>query len=210
MLASALITLAAYGALQATIAPPRAYPSGPAEPAQTTPTAPPSDTAWTLGTLEIGALSGWGKGTVFDPARTPTSIAQVIGRVAVHLGPTGTGWLRGNVSFAVEGVGAWIDQDPSASGAGLNLLFRYTWDADRWRPMFLGGAGVLYTDEQVPPGETTRNFSPQAGLGLQYLIRAHIAIGGEYRFHHLSNKGATKTNPGINTHLILFGVSWYR
>ena len=207
MLASALITLAACGAAQATIAAAGAYPS---QAVQANPAAPPGDTAWTLGTLEIGALAGWGKGKVFDRARTPTSIAQVLGRVALHLGPTGRGWLRGNVSFAVEGVGAWIDQDPSASGAGLNLLFRYTWDADRWRPMFLGGAGVLYTDEQVPPGETTRNFSPQVGLGLQYLVREQVAIGGEYRFHHLSNKGATETNPGINTHLILFGVSWYR
>ena len=207
MLASALITLAACGAAQATIAAAGAYPS---QAVQANPAAPPGDTAWTLGTLEIGALAGWGKGKVFDRARTPTSIAQVLGRVALHLGPTGRGWLRGNVSFAVEGVGAWIDQDPSASGAGLNLLFRYTWDADRWRPMFLAGAGVLYTDERVPPGETTRNFSPQVGLGLQYLVREQVAIGGEYRFHHLSNKGATETNPGINTHLILFGVSWYR
>ncbi len=207
MLASALITLAACGAVQTTIAAAGAYPS---QAVQANPATPPSDTAWTLGTLEIGALAGGGKGKVYDPARTPTAITQALGRVALHLGPTGRGWLRGNVSFALEGVGAWIDQDPSASGAGLNLLVRYTWDADRWRPMFLAGAGVLYTDEPVPPGETTQNFSPQVGLGLQYLVRERVGIGGEYRFHHLSNKGATETNPGINTHLILFGVSWYR
>ena len=207
MLASALIALAACGVVQATITSEDGYTS---HAAQANPAAPPADTAWTLGTLEIGALSGWGKGIVYDRARTPTSIAQVLGRVALHLGPTGRGWLRGNVSFAAEGVGAWIDQDPSASGAGLNLLVRYTWDADRWRPMFLAGAGVFFTDEPVPLGETTRNFSPQVGVRLQYLVRERVAIGGEYRFHHLSNKGATETNPGINTHLILFGVSWYR
>ena len=50
----------------------------------------------------------------------------------------------------------------------------------------------------------------RVGLGLQYLVQDELAIGGEYRFHHLSNKGATETNPGINTHLILFGVSWHR
>ena len=207
MLASALITLAACGAVHTTMAAAGAYPSQAVQP---NPATPPSDTAWTLGTLEIGALAGGGKGKVYDPARTPTAITQAVGRVALHLGPTGRGWLRGNVSFALEGVGAWIDQDPSASGAGLNLLVRYTWDADRWRPMFLAGAGVLYTDEPVPPGETTQNFSSQVGLGLQYLVRERVGIGGEYRFHHLSNKGATETNPGINNHLILFGVSWYR
>ena len=200
MLTSALITVVACGAMQATTQPLVA-------PAVT---AAPASNAWGRGTVEIGALGGGGRGKVYDPARTPTSITEIIGRFAFHLGPTGGGRMRGNVSFAVEGVGAWIEQDPNAAGAGLNVLFRYTWAADRWRPMFLGGAGVLFTNEEVPPGETTTNFTPQVGVGLQYLVGNRVAVGGEYRFHHLSNKGATDTNPGINTHLILFGVSWYR
>lgn len=202
MLASALIALATCGAVQATTT---KVGIDLAQMAQRIPTATLDHRGGIPGTLEIGGLLGWGNGKVYDAARTPTSISQVMVRVAWQAQR-----MRGNVALVVEGVGAWIDQDPGASGIGLNLLFRYTWDADRWRPMFLGGAGILYTNAQVPPGETTRNFTPQVGLGLQYLVHDQVAIGGEYRFHHLSNKGATKTNPGINTHLMLFGISWYR
>lgn len=207
MFASTLITLAACGAIQATTLQVSIHAP---QTAQTI----PSDAGLNPDTLEVGALLSWGNGKVYDVARTPTSISQVIVRVAwqpqFYRGRPLSMWMRGKVALVVEGVKAWIDQDPSASGLGLNVLFRYTWTTNRWQPMFLGGAGILYTDEQVPPGETTRNFTPQVGLGLQYLVQDELAIGGEYRFHHLSNKGATETNPGINTHLILFGVSWDR
>jgi len=172
--------------------------------------APSPFSAWPLGTLEIGVLGGYGTGKVYDPQRTPTSVAQLAGRVAVHFGPLAGGWLRGNVSIVLEGVAMTIDQEPRARGGGLNLLFRYTWAADRWRPSFFAGAGVLFTDEPVPPGETERNYMPQTGVGLQYLIGERVAVGGEYRFHHISNNGQTESNPGINSHLLLFGVSWFR
>ena len=182
---------------------PAAASGGPAQ-------AGPSFPAWRAGTVEIGGLGGYGTGVVYDPQRTPTSVALLAGRVAVHFGPLAGGWLRGNVAIVLEGVAMTIDQEPRARGGGLNLLFRYTWAADRWRPSFFAGAGALFTDEPVPPGETERNYMPQAGVGLQYLVGERVAVGGEYRFHHISNNGQTESNPGINSHLLLFGVSWFR
>ena len=169
--------------------------------------APPG--AWPSKTIELAALGGYATGNVFDADRTPTRFGQLLGRFAFHFSATGSGWRRGNFAVVVEGVVIGIDQDPRATGGGLNVLARYTWAADRWRPMFLAGAGLVVTDEDVPPGETTLNFTPQGGVRLQYLIRENVALGGEYRFHHLSNNGQTATNPGINSHLVLFGVSWY-
>ena len=166
--------------------------------------------AWPAATKEFGLLGGFATGKVFDPERTPTRFGQALVRFALHLGPTGSGWRRGNFAVVAEGVFMTIDQEPRASGGGLNLLFRYTWAADRWRPMFLAGAGVYFSDREVPPGETTTNFTPQGGVGLQYLVRDNLTLGGEYRFHHLSNNGQTETNPGMNSHLVLFGISWYR
>jgi len=169
-----------------------------------------ADAAWKRGTLEIGGLAGYARGKVYDPQRTPTEFGQVLGRIAVHFGPTFEGVMRGNFAIVVEGVGMAIDQDPAARGGGLNLLIRYSWAAGRWRPSLLAGTGVLLTTEPVPPGETTRNYASQGGVGLQYMVGEHVAIGGEYRFHHLSNNHQTETNPGINNHLVLFGVSWFR
>ncbi len=205
MLVPLIIAISACGAVEAAFSAPVSVPAAQDSPAPGAAT----PEVLKLGTFEIGLLAGYGSGTVTDRERTPTQFGQVLARFALYFGSTGSGALRGNFSLVAEGVGMSIDQDPRATGGGLNLLIRYTWAAGRWRPMFFAGAGVLYTDEQVPPGETKRNFTPQGGIGLQYLVADQVALGGEYRFHHLSNKGETETNPGINTHLVLFGVTWF-
>lgn len=210
MVASLLIAWTACTAGAAVARNPAAVRDPAAQQPAARPAAAAESGAWPLATLEFGGLAGYARGKVYDPQRTPTSFVEALARFAFHFGATGSGAMRGNFSIAAEGVGLWMDQEPAAAGGGLNLLLRYTWAAGRWRPVLLGGAGVLYSDEQIPPGETKRNFMPQAGIGLQYLIAGHVAVGGEYRFHHISNKGATETNPGINSHLILFGVSWFR
>ncbi len=161
-------------------------------------------------TQEFAVLGGFATGKVFDQNRTPVDFVQLLGRWAIDFPRRGNGALRGHFGIVVEGVAIGIDQEPRATGGGINLLFRYAWAAGRWRPIFMFGAGVVFTDERVPPGETTRNFTPQGGGGLQYFMTDRLAIGGEYRFHHLSNNSQTETNPGMNSHLVLFGVSWYR
>ncbi len=202
------------GAVSAQVAAPTAAAQATAAEAQPTTAASQASSgepfdAPSAGALEVGILGGYAVGKVYDPERTPTSFAQALVRLGVHFGATFEGRMRGNFALVAEGVGIAIDQDPRATGGGINLLIRYTWAGRRWRPSFLGGAGVIFTDEQVPPGETTHNFSPQAGLGLTYVLSDAWALGGEYRFHHVSNKGASESNPGINSHLFLFGVSWF-
>lgn len=172
--------------------------------------APQQNAACERGTWEIGVLGGYGRGKVFDPQRTPVSFTQALVRTAFHFGPTGSGALRGNFAIVAEGLGAWIDLRPDAGAAGLNLLVRYGWATwRRWRPVAVAGAGILYSNERVPPGETRRNFTPQVGAGIQYLMNRRLALTIEYRYHHLSNNGATETNPGINSHLALVGLSWF-
>ena len=190
--------------IAALAAPPEASPSR-----QATPIASETVPGWSAGALEIGALGGYAVGTVIDAQRTPTEFAQILVRLGVHFGAIGSGRRRGNFAIVAEGVGISVDQQPRAAGGGINLLVRYTWLWRRWRPSLLGGAGVVFTDTEVPPGETRHNFSPQVGVGLAYMLRPGWSLGGEYRFHHLSNKGATETNPGVNSHLLLLGVSWY-
>jgi opacity protein-like surface antigen len=199
VIASLVIAIAACGALT----------GAPAAQEVSSPHTLEGDTSWSLGTIEVGALAGYAHGTVIDRRRTATAFTQGLARFALHFGAIGSGAMRGNFAVVVEGVGMWVEQTPHAEGGGLNLLLRYSWASRRWHPLLMMGAGILYSDERIPPGETRRNFTPQAGAGLQYLITDRLAIGGEYRFHHLSNKGRTPTNPGINSHLVLFGLSWF-
>ncbi|MFW6198761.1 MAG: acyloxyacyl hydrolase [Acidobacteriota bacterium] len=155
---------------------------------------------------EWGILIGGGDGKVFDPSRTNTGLL---------LG--GVRWGRdlgggpGPVSLLVELLPLFtVSQQSRAWGGGLDLLLRYTpGDAD-WRPAFLGGIGMVVTDERVPPGETHLNFMPQVGVGLRRMLADDVALTLEYRFHHLSNAGLSESNPGINAHMAVFVVSWLR
>lgn len=163
-----------------------------------------------VGTWELGLLGGYARGKIYDAERSPIGFTQALARAAFHFGPTGDGALRGNVAVVAEGIGTWIDQDPHAGAAGLNLLGRYTFAAsDRWRPVAFAGAGILYSNILIPPEETRRNFTPQLGGGIQYMTDPSLAFTAEYRYHHISNKGTTETNPGINAHLVLFGFSFF-
>jgi hypothetical protein len=159
--------------------------------------------------FELAILGGGGQGIVIDPPRTSSGFAEAVVRFGVNLPAIG-GERRGS-AFAVfvEAVPiATIDQQPRATGKGLNLMFRYQFAGERWRPMFLFGAGMLWTDEEVPPGEVKRNFTPQAGIGVQYMLGPSLGLDLEYRFWHLSNKGKTESNPGINAHSGFFGIAW--
>lgn len=173
-------------------------------------TAAAQSAVWQRGTWELGLLGGYARGKIYDAERTPIGFTQALARAAFHFGPTGRNALRGNFAVVAEGVGTWIDQDPHAGAAGLNLLVRYTWAAsERWRPVAVAGAGILYSNILIPPDETRRNFTPQLGVGIQYMSDPRLAFTVEYRFHHISNKGTTETNPGINAHLVLVGFSFF-
>ena len=130
-------------------------------------------------TQEFAFLGGLATGKVCDRDRTPVDSTEFLARFAINFPRRGSGALRGSFGIVIEGVATRIDQEPRATGGGLNLLFRYAWAAGRWRPLFMVGAGVLFTDEPVPPGETTRNFTPQAGL--QALVVGEFSGSREIR-----------------------------
>lgn len=170
----------------------------------------PGPPDWPAGTSEIAVLGGWATGKVFDPPRTPTDLAQVLVRYAYHFTAAGSSWRRGNFALVVEGMPFFtIDQEPRATGGGVNLMVRYALSRERVRPLIILGAGLLGTDERVPPGETRLNFTPQAGVGAQVSLGPRLFLDLEYRFHHISNNGRTENNPGINSHLLLVGLSWF-
>jgi opacity protein-like surface antigen len=160
--------------------------------------------------FEVTILAGGGHGVVKNSERTPTGFAEAVVRFGINLPKIGGGRRGSAFAIMAEAVPiATIDQQPRATGSGLNLMFRYQYAGERWRPMFLFGAGMMWTDEKVPPGEVKRNFTPQVGVGVQYMLGSNFGLDLEYRFWHLSNKHKTETNPGINAHSGFFGISWF-
>jgi opacity protein-like surface antigen len=157
---------------------------------------------------EWGVAGGFATGNVLHVKRESISFSQLLFSLAVRVGPKNFGPFNGSPAVVAEGVPFFsIDQKSErAYGVGLNILLRYALGGDRWRGVLDGGAGLLSTDIEVPAGESKDNFTPQIGGGIRYRWTPRLSLGLTYRFHHISNNGRTKDNPGINSHLVMLGL----
>ncbi len=125
----------------------------------------------------------------------------------------GQGWMRGHVQYAIEVIPAYLQfQSSTVYGAGVTpFLLRYQLSSGRKISPFVElGAGLLATTDDVPEGTSSFNFTPQGGIGVQYLASSGPAWTFGVRYHHTSNAGITRHNPGINAIMMYTGVSWFR
>jgi hypothetical protein len=102
---------------------------------------------------------------------------------------------------------------PRASLLGVALLFRFDGKGHgRWVPFLDAGAGVQRTSlsDRAPEVNGYTQFSPQAGLGVQYFIRPQRALVLEWRTMHMSNAGITEPNHGFNSSMLTIGFRWLR
>jgi Lipid A 3-O-deacylase (PagL) len=93
----------------------------------------------------------------------------------------------------------------SPFGLKLNFL-----PQSRLQPFIAGSVGFLYFQYDVPVPDTSRlNFTPEIGLGLQFFITPANALTLGYKLHHISNAGISARNPGLNSHVIYAGYSFF-
>lgn len=124
--------------------------------------------------------------------------------------PGGKGLLRGNPTISIELIPTMrFDQRPNARAPAFNLFYEHRLaPSARLHPVIRAGAGVLYANREVPPGETRHNFSVIVGLGLDIDISSMFQIAPEYRLHHVSNANTGPVNPGINAHTLVVGLTF--
>ena len=128
-------------------------------------------------------------------------------------GELGGGPLRGNLQYGVELIPALVmSQSKTVYAGGFTpLLVRYNFTAHRRVVPYLEvGGGMLGSVEPIPEGTSRFNFTPQAGIGLQHLMSERRSWTLGVRYHHTSNAGIAKRNPGINAVLVHAGLSWWR
>jgi hypothetical protein len=109
-----------------------------------------------------------------------------------------------NHGLGVEVSGLVLDAKEGfddAGAAGLNLTLRHHIYNRGDFSLFLEVAlGMIYADDEFPPGGTRFNFTEQVGAGVSYRLRDDLFLIGGARFMHISNAyihGADQ-NPGIN------------
>ena len=94
----------------------------------------------------------------------------------------------------------------SPIGAQLNF-FHYR----HIQPFITSGGGFLYFDRRMFGTGQQFNFTAQFGAGLQLLNKSRrTALDVGYKYHHISNANLGTYNPGMGSHMLFVGVSFFR
>jgi hypothetical protein len=70
------------------------------------------------------------------------------------------------------------------------------------QPFFTGHDGYMYSTQPIPlPTAGSFNFTFDLGAGVELYRSKTKSIRAEYRYHHISNHGSARDNPGIDSGL---------
>jgi opacity protein-like surface antigen len=97
-------------------------------------------------------------------------------------------------------------------GAGLSPLgLKLNFGQESWiKPFVAASVGFLYFQDDVPVPHSSRfNFTPEIGLGVQFFLAPKRAVTLGYKFHHMSNANTGSSNPGMDSHVIYAGFSFF-
>lgn len=163
---------------------------------------------------ELVLLSGYGiSHRGFGDTRTQVLTWDAIARLGWFLSDEqGKGhWYQGRHQLLVElPYHMALDHNArSMTGGYLLGSWKFT-SLERLTPYVFAGGGILFVDLGLPSMGSKLDFSYQAGTGLQYYISKQLAVGVEYRYHHISNAGTATPNEPINSSKLLVSVSWLR
>lgn len=130
--------------------------------------------------------------------------------------PRGPGPLHGSLEYAFEVVPALVmAQSSTVYGGGFNpVLLQYNFTGNspgrRFVPFLQLGGGMLFSTDDIPAGTAQFNFTPQGGLGAYWLRDTGPSLVFGFRYHHISNAGRIRPNPGHNAIYFYAGLSWWR
>jgi Cu+-exporting ATPase len=163
------------------------------------------------GALHVGASLGWGHGYEINNEQDDVRMLALVPHLGVGVsGPFGRGWLRGSLDLTLEPQ-LFANLDPSGGRAGGAALFlrHHFLGAGRLVPFVGGGAGMLALDFDGRFQDDGFNFILQAGGGAHVFLTRHAALTLDARWHHISNAGTQRPNHGIDSALLLAGVTWF-
>ena len=137
------------------------------------------------------------------------------------LADTDNHWGLGGISFSyfatddfsieIEFNGLYFDQETvdDAVGFNFNLLLRWQLLArDDWSLYADLGAGVMETNDPVPAGGSSFNFTPQLGGGISYEISDNVRLFTGMRWYHISNSRTFDFNPSQDSFYVYAGLSF--
>jgi lipid A 3-O-deacylase len=181
-------------------------------------TIPPAgyDKLFGFGRQSVGALDGHGLSLPFGGAKDSeledVQFIYFAPRFSIGISDPvgGNNWFRGNFELVLEGAFHYIFKPKTGFAGGFTPLIRYNFlTGQRWIPFVQLGAGILALDADLESQSDGLSFTPQGGVGVHYFISDRLSLTGEWRLHHISNAGIHRNNLGINSSLVIFGVTYF-
>jgi lipid A 3-O-deacylase PagL len=138
---------------------------------------------------------------------------QSLSWARVLTSPAGPDFVRGRFEWGVEVIPLFGQFYPGrAVGIGISPLL-WRWNLERRGPIAgfgeVGGGG-LWTSAPIPEGTVDANFTAHVSVGMRMLTNPHRGVVVAYRFEHISNGNRADRNPGVNAHVIYFGLTTFR
>lgn len=139
--------------------------------------------------------------------------------VGLRYGRVLAAWESVSLQYTLDVVPAAVVFQPgrvggksSIYGAGVSPLgLKVNFGQRSWiKPFLAASVGFLYFEADVPVPDSSRfNFTPEAGLGVQFFLTQKRAVTLGYKFHHISNAGIGRNNPGMDSHVFYVGFSFF-
>ncbi|MEX0804192.1 MAG: acyloxyacyl hydrolase [Candidatus Binatia bacterium] len=174
------------------------------------------DSVFGFGKQSLGISAGHGLALPIGGTQTPElediQFVYVTPRWGVGISDPlgGSSWYRGNFELLLEGTFLYNFEPKSGIAGGITPMIRYNFlTGSRLITFLQAGAGVLALDADLTGQSDGLSFAPQTGLGFHYFFSQRTALTGEWRLHHISNAGMHDSNAGINSSLVLIGVTFF-
>jgi hypothetical protein len=112
--------------------------------------------------------------------------------------------LFGRTRYPVNGVDGPQDQRSGIGLVPIRLTVPFTGRSEFNYPFFDTGFGFLLFEDHFPNNDgTLLNVTIDTSIGYNFRISENSSLAVGYRFHHLSNAGTGKVNPGIDSNMLV-------
>ena len=127
----------------------------------------------------------------------------------IFLTDPGPGY-RGSWEFAVElFFNKFQDDFSDESEFGFTPTIRWHYGFEQTvSPYIELGAGMLYSNRDIPDTGADINFDAHIGAGANFRVSDDVHIMTGYRWRHVSNGNTHERNSGVDYNQVLFGLSF--
>ena len=157
----------------------------------------------------VGAGAAWSV-DLFESTSGRGYAVQTIGWAKELTRDLAYGPIRGRFAWGVEAMPLFVQFTPATIyGAGFApIVWRWNFPPKRrWSAYAELSMGGLWTSDAIPENTGRANFTAHWGGGVRVRPRGAHAVLFAYRFQHFSNGNQLGSNPGVNSHVFLFGWS---